>query len=45
VNNGEIAAAVCPLVHGLEIIKDTDGLECRAEEHRSSAEERVVVEY
>jgi len=39
VNNGEIATAVCPLVHGLEIIKDPDGLECRAEENRSSAEE------
>ena len=43
-NNSEIAAAVCPLFHGLEIITDTNGLECKTEEHRSSAEERVVVE-
>ena len=28
VNNGEIEIAVCPLVHGLEIITDIDGLEC-----------------
>jgi len=44
VNNAEIATAVCPLFHDLEIITDTEGLECKTEEHRLSAGKTVVVE-
>ena len=39
VNNAGIATVVCPLFHGLEIITDTDGLEYKTEEHRSSVKE------